>query len=121
METPAQTATRLLGALQELTGQEGMYLRGGYYDLAADVRRRTAPLVEQLAALAGQPGLPDVRAEVRALVELSERHAAFMREKMSELGAEIRRTDQARQRVAQVVPAYGQPAAPAPKRFAAAG
>ena len=121
METPAQTAARLLGALQELTEQEGMYLRGGYYDLAGDIRRRTAPLVQQLVALADQPGVQDFQAEVRTLVEQSERHSGFLREKMVELGAEIRRTDQARLRTAQVAPAYTHPAGAAVTRFEAAG
>ena len=121
METPAQTAARLLGALRELTAQEGMYLRGGYYDLAVDIRRRAAPLVQQLSALAGQPDVQSVQPEVRALVELGEAHAAFLRGKMAELGAEIRRTDQARQRLAQVVPAYAPPAGAALTRFEAAG
>ena len=106
METPLQMAARLLTALDEMTEQEGMYLRGGYYDLAVEIRQRAEPLVRQLAGMAGLPGVGDLRRQVAAVLAHSERHAAFLREKLEELGAEIRRIDQARHRVAQVAPAY---------------
>lgn len=121
METPAQTAARLLASLDELTGQEGIYLRGGYYDLAVETRRRAAPLVRLLNDMAGQPGLEELRSPVTALLEQSERHAAFLREKLEALGAEIRRIDRARYRLAQVAPVYAQSLAGEIPNFQAAG
>ena len=121
MESPVQHAARLLVALNELIDQEGMYLRGGSYDLAADIRERTAPIVRQLVELSGLPGVSDFRVQVAAVVERSARHSALLQERMVELGAEIRRTDQARQRAAQLAPAYVRSPDVIVPRFLAAG
>jgi len=116
-----QTARRLLGALEDLVGHEGMYLRGGRYDLAAAVRGRLDPLVNQLVALSTAPGVSALQPRVAALVRLSEVHSTLMAEKQEEFAAEIKRTDRARHRAAQVAPAYvSGPAASVP-RFQAAG
>lgn len=120
METPALKAARLLGALDEMVEQEGMYLRGGYYDLAGEIRQRAEPLVQMLVGLAGQPGVSALGSQVTALVERSDRHAAFMRDKLQELDQEIQRIDQARFRTAQVAPAYTQAAEAIAPRFEAA-
>jgi hypothetical protein len=122
MESPGQQATRLLDALDELIGQEGMYLRGGYYDLVVGIRQRTEPIVQQLTALAGQPGVADdCRPRVAALLRLSAEHDAILQGKIEELGAEIRRTDQARYRATQMAPAYAGAHTASLPRFQAAG
>lgn len=121
METAVETATRLLSALGELVDQEGMYLRGGYYDLAREVRQRAAPVVQSLTGLAGQPGVGALEPQIMAVVRRGEDHAGFLREKLVELSDEIRRTDRARQRTAQVAPAYKQTSGAAAARFRAAG
>jgi len=114
-------AARLLAALEDLIGREGMYLRAGQYDLVVSNRRRTEPLVRQLAAMADLPGVRELRPLLDATLERSERNAALLREKMQELGYELRRTNQARYRTAQVAPAYSQTAGASTPRFAAAG
>jgi len=124
MEAPRETAARLLAALDMLVEQEGMYLRGGYYDLSVETRQRAEPIVQHLATLAADPALADeFRPRITAITERSAIHAEFLRGKLVDLATEIRGNDQARQRVAQVAPAYA-PAAPrmgvAP-RFLAAG
>ena len=121
METPVQMAARLLAALDELTEQEGMYLRGGYYDLAVETRQRAEPLVRQLTGMAGLPGMGGLRPQLTVVLEHSERHAAFLRGKLEELGAEIRRIDQARHRVAQIAPAYSHSPVVVAPHFQAAG
>jgi hypothetical protein len=121
METPIQQAARLLIALNELMDQEGMHLREGSFELVAEVRKRAGPLVRHLVTMSGLPGVSDFRPQVTALVERSAHHAALLQEKMEEFRAEIRRTNQARHRAVQLVPAYARPAGTAPKRFLAAG
>jgi len=121
METPDQAAARLLTALEDLIEQEGMYLRGGYYDLAAETRDRASPLVQQICATARLPDVGDYRPRIDALLTRSAGHAAFLADKLKELGAEIRRTDQARFRAMQMVPAYARSAGAAAPRFQAAG
>lgn len=121
METPTQFAARLFTALAELVEQEGMYLRGGYYDLALETRQRADPLVQQLVTLASEPSLGDFRLQVTAVLERSASHGAFMQGKLTEIATEIRRTNQARQRTAQVAPIYAGAAPLAAARFEAAG
>lgn len=121
METPAQKTGRLVGALEELIEQEGMYLRGGYYDLAVEVRERTAPLVEQLVRLARQPEAATWQPRIEVAVTRSQAHATFLQEKMDELRAELRQIEQARHRTVRVLPAYAPAARAIEPRFLAAG
>lgn len=121
MEQPSQKASRLLTALEEMVEQEGMYLRGGFYDLAVELRQRTDPLVQDLAGLAGAPGVDELRPRVAAVLGRSACHDALLAMKMTELSDEIHRIDQARHRTAQVAPAYAAAPAPALPRFQAAG
>jgi hypothetical protein len=111
----------LLVALNELVEQEGMYLRGGSFGLVAGIRQRTDPIVRQLVELSSLPGVSDLRGQVAAVVERSARHSVMLQEKMEGVGAEIRRTDQARHRAAQLVPAYVRPPSAVVPRFLAAG
>ncbi|MBI2815130.1 MAG: hypothetical protein HYX71_12695 [Opitutae bacterium] len=110
METAAQLASRLLTALQELVDREGIFLRGGYYDLAAETRGRADPLIRQLVELAGQPGLEAHQRRVAALQARSAEHEAFISGKMAELSAELRRIELARHRAAHAAPAYARDA-----------
>jgi hypothetical protein len=121
METPVQCAGRLLGALNELVTEEGMYLRAGSFELAAEIRQRTEPIVNRLVELSTSPGVSAFRDQVAAVVERSARHAGFLQEKMEEFRAEIRRTDQARHRTAQLAPAYVRAPVVTTRRFQAAG
>ncbi len=120
-ESPCQFAARLFTALEELVEQEGMYLRGGFFDLVVDSRRRSAPLVKQLGVLAREPGMADFAPQVAALLERCAIHDAFLQGKMLELTLEIRRIDQARHRTSRVAPAYASFAREAAPQFQAAG
>lgn len=121
METPNEFAARLFTALEELVGQEGMYLRGGHYDLAVESRQRAEPLVQQLTRLADEPGLTNFRPRIDFVLKLSAGHAAFLQEKLVEFAGEIRRIDQARHRTTQVAPAYAGSPRLNPPRFQATG
>jgi hypothetical protein len=119
METPVQCAARLLAALNELVDREGMHLRAGSFDRALEVRKRTDPIVRRLVELAREPGVSEFRAEVMAVVERNALHAALLQDKMDEFSAELRRTDQARRRTAQLVPAYVRSTSGSKARFVA--
>jgi hypothetical protein len=58
---------------------------------------------------------------VRAILERNDEHARCLQVKMAELGAEIQRLEGARQRVAQLLPAYAGVNARLWPRFEAAG
>ena len=121
MESPVQQAARLLGALSDLIGLEESYLRAGAYEMMAELRERSAPVVQQLVELAQQPGVNQFEPRVAALVRRSALHSVILDEKMQELGAEIRRTDQARRRAAQLAPAYVRSPGSVVPKFLAAG
>jgi len=121
VETPLQCAIRLLVALDELVALEGIYLRADSFELAAEIRNRTEPIVVRLVELAQFPGVSELRTKVAAIVARSERHAAILEEKIAEYRAELRRTDQARHRTSQLAPAYSRAPASLNQRFVAAG
>lgn len=119
METSVQQAARLLVALDEMIELEHGLLRGAAYDAATELRERAGPLVRRLVELSSLPGVGELAPRVNAVVERSTRHAALLQEKMEELGAEIRRTDQARHRAAQLAPVYSRPPGSVMPRFLA--
>lgn len=121
METPVQCVVRTLRALNELIDREGMYLRGGECDLAAEMRLRADPLVQQLVDLAGSPGVSDFGPQVEALLRRNHRHSALLQQKMEELRAELIRAHQARHRATQFAPVYAQAPEAVTPRFLAAG
>jgi hypothetical protein len=121
METPIQESSRMLQALEELIEQEGMYLRGGYYDLAVQVRDRAAPLVQRLIQLDGQTEVATLRPRVDVLLAKSTVHATFLSQKMSELKAEIDHIERVRHRNARMRPAYGRVPSLVPSGFQATG
>ena len=106
METPLQTAARLLAALEDLTAQESVLLRTLDFVDAVAVQERAAPLVDQLTALAIHPEVISLRAKVAKLVErrLQSRH--FLDTELGRLQSELRRIDEARTRLSRVAPAY---------------
>jgi len=106
METPLQTASRLLVALEDLTAQESVLLRTLDFVDAVAVQERAAPLVDQLSALAIHPEVSSLRAKVLGLVDrrLQSRH--FLDAQLGRLQSELRRIDEARTRLSRVAPAY---------------
>ena len=106
METPLQTAKRLLTALEDLTAQESILLRTLDYVDAVAIQERAAPLVDQLAALAVHPEVSALNAKVKALVDRRQQSRFFLDAQLGRLQSELRRIDEARTRLARVAPAY---------------
>lgn len=102
-------------------GREETYLDAGNFDLVAQTRERTGPIVRHLVELSAMPGVAEFRTRVAALVGRIARHSLVIEEKMQELGDELRRTDQAHQRASQLGPAYVRNSVAAVPRFSAAG
>lgn len=109
METPLQTAVRLLGALDELVAQEARLLRTMDFVEAVEVQERAAPLVERLCALAPDPAVAGLRPRVTALLERREQNYHFLDIQLTRLQGELRRVNEARGRLNRVAPAYGGP------------
>lgn len=106
METPFQTAMRLLAALEDLTARESVLLRTLDFVDAVAVQERAAPLVDQLSALAIHPDVAGLRDKVSRIVERRIQSRQFLDAELGRLQAELRRIDEARTRLSKVAPAY---------------
>lgn len=106
METPAQMHARLIAALEDLAGQEAAALAARDFRLAVAVQDRAAPLVELLGAHADEVADETLRKRVAALIERRNRNGEWLAEQIARVREQLRETEAARRRVAQVAPAY---------------
>jgi hypothetical protein len=120
METPAQMCTRLLTALEDLAAQEAATLQARDFATAIAIQDRAAPLVELLAAHREELNDPTLRARVAELFARRSRTGEWLAEQMARVREELRQTDVARRRVAQVAPVYGR-ASTLPRQLSAVG
>lgn len=121
METPLQTATRLLKALEELVEQEAAAMRE--YDLASalGVTERAAPLVDKLLQLSGKPEVATLRPQVETLLVRRRQTAQHIDTQLVRLRTELGQADRARVRISRVAPAYGRAVLSVESRLNAAG
>jgi hypothetical protein len=106
METPLQTAARLLGALREMAEQETVLVRSLDLVEAAQISERMAPLVARLCELATEPAVAVLRGAVREFLGERQRSLALIDAHLARLQDELRRVDEARHRLARVAPVY---------------
>lgn len=122
MQTPAQVAERLLGALEELAQQERFLLDSGAIDEALAVQERERPLLAKLAEILGKTGTvltPALRTRGQALLAAQQAQAERLAAQKRALQAEFQQLKAAQLRVHQLRPAYGQ--APTQGSFAGQG
>ncbi|MBI2517604.1 MAG: hypothetical protein HYV95_11940 [Opitutae bacterium] len=117
METPLQTAKRLITALEELVAQEAANLRNLDLVEAVQVTERAAPLVQKLGELANEPGVAPLRPRVEALIIQRQQSTQMLDSHLARMQSELRRIDEARARLSKVAPAYGSGGAPAVSRL----
>ncbi len=110
METPFQSATRLLVALDELLGEETALIRTMDFVEAVAVRERTAPLVDLLCSLAADSEVVRLQPRVHMLLQRWSQNHHFLETQLVRLQAELSRVSEARQRLRRVVPVYAGPA-----------
>jgi hypothetical protein len=120
METPAQMCARLLTALEDLAAQESATLQARDFTAAIAIQDRAAPLVELLAAHREEMNDPMLRARVAELSARRSRTGEWLAEQMARVREELRHSDVARRRVAQVAPVYGRGAV-LPRQLSAVG
>lgn len=106
METPLQTATRLLAALEELSGQETILIRTMEFVEAVAVQERAAPLVATLCELAVDPAVAALRPRVTGLLDRWGQNYHFLDTQLARLNEELQRVTEARGRLRHVAPAY---------------
>ena len=106
METPSETARRLLSALDELVMQETMLIRTMDFVEAVEVRERATPLVARLCTLAEDPTVQQLRPRVTALLDRCSQNFHFLDTQLQRLQGELDRISAARGRLRKVAPAY---------------
>jgi hypothetical protein len=107
METPLQSGSRLLAALDELWTQEATLLRAREFTRACAVLERAAPLVQEICRLASDSRMPSLRPEVAALLERREQNRLILEEQITQMRRRMRHVEEARCRLGRVAPAYG--------------
>jgi hypothetical protein len=117
METPLQTAGRLITALEDLAEQEGGLLRSLDLVEAVQISERAAPLVQKLCDLSLEPGVASLRPRVLELVAQRRRQATLLDAHLARLQRELRRVDEARSRLSRLAPVYAGAAGTAQARL----
>lgn len=111
MQTPAQVAERLLGALEELAQQERFLLDSGAVDQALAVQEREQPLLQKLAEMLERSdavSTPALRARGQALLAAQTAQIERLASQKRAIQAELQQLRAAQTRVQQLRPAYGQ-------------
>ena len=104
METPLQTAERLLAALEDFGRQTGLLLRARQFADAAALMRRASPLVERLASLA--PSAPSLRDRVGEFLARQRADLELIAEAIAETKQALSQLDGARVRAQRIAPVY---------------
>jgi len=111
MKSAAETARRLLGALENFVQQERILLRAGHYAQMAAVQRRASPVLFRLSQLGREPGVAVFRERVAALVARRRENLSGLMERRDALGA-VREQLSARRQHLQVLARYRRPEGP---------
>jgi hypothetical protein len=121
METSGHRFGRLLDALDDLVSQEAITVRARDYEAVGHLQRRSAAVVEGLAALG--PAVADARAKARVASLLARRQHTIenIESQLATTRDELHAIEQSERRMARIAPAYGTPAAKRSRRFHAAG
>jgi len=115
MTAPGATADRLLTALEELVAQECVLMQARDFPGAVAIQERTAALVAELAARAGDAAVAALRPRVAAVIARREENIASIEVQRVRWQAERCRIDEARARLARIAPVYRGNATSAPR------
>lgn len=121
METPAQTCSRLMTALEELAAQEEAAVRTSDFAAAMEIQGRAEPLVGHLAAHG--PAIADhtLRTRVWSFLRRRAQTEEVLAAKISEAREEMQRTRAGQHRAARMAPVYGSSGGLRPRQLLAVG
>lgn len=107
METPRQKCVRLLGALEDLAGQEAAALTRRDFACLLHAQERAAPLVRHLAEHG--PAVADASLRSRVATWLARRNErdGVLAVEIDRAKAELNQLDVSERRIKSVAPAYG--------------
>ena len=108
MDAEAKRALRLIEAL-EILAQEEQVVAGRDAAAVIAIQRRSAPLVADLAKLAGCSSVARFRPRVQALVNSRQSSTAAMNERMDALRVRLAALSESNVQLKRVGPAYGKP------------
>jgi hypothetical protein len=111
MQTPGETFSRLVGALEILLAEEQCLVRSGELEKVHAVQARTDPVLGRLAELRNDPQVTarDTEPLLPRLAALQARHASslgIMDSRLAEMRATLAALDSARSRLGQLRSAY---------------
>lgn len=107
METPVQTCTRLLAALEDLAGQEAASLAGRDFAAVLQLQDRSAPLVAHLAAHGPAVADATLRQRIATWLAGRQRTSASLATEIAQAKTELQQIATSRRQAARVAPAYG--------------
>jgi hypothetical protein len=116
MESPVQRCSRIITALEDLTGQEEAALANRDYVVLLSLQERTAPLVEYLITDgATHVRQPTLRGRVEAVHARRQQTGDRLAVAMADNRRDFQQAQLAQRRAAQVGPAYGHVHASTPR------
>lgn len=106
MESPAQKCARLVGALEDLAGQEAAAVEHQNFEAVAEIQQRAEPLVAYLVA---EGAVIDAATRERLITVQRRRSATAerLRQGIAQVRAELEQIGSVRRRVGRVAPVYG--------------
>lgn len=105
METPAHRIDRWTAALEDLTKQESLLLRGGSALAATAIQQRIAPLVDGLVAHAADAD-SSARARIGEILERRRSSERWLSAALARGRAELRQMEADQRRLIRIRPAY---------------
>ena len=121
METPAQTCSRLLTALEDLAKQEAVTLAARDFATVVKLQERAAPLVELLGTHG--PAVADAALRARIAAWLAHRHETgeWLAAQIAQTKAELDKLDTSRRQASRFAPVYGRGTATMARQLSAVG
>lgn len=101
------TATRLLGALEQLASEEDACLLSGEEMELAEVLARADPMVQRLATLARSPGLDSLLPQLTKWLQLRQERWLFLEASKRDLREGLLHFGEVQSRLVKIAPAYG--------------
>jgi hypothetical protein len=107
VESTAQTCSRLLSALEDLTGREAAALQTRDFAAAIELQDRAAPLIEHLALHGPSVANTDLRRRVGDFLRRRAETGEWLSRQLTEAKEELLRTRSSQHQVARIAPVYG--------------
>jgi hypothetical protein len=121
METPAQRCARLVGAFEDLAGQEAAAVAAGDFEAVAAVQARIEPAIAFLVANANFVSLGSLRTRIADASARRQETARCLADQLARTREALGELKTNQRRLARVAPVYGRSDCRTERRFVAVG